>query len=119
MGQGQREVVVGCRVHEVVRLLQRDGHLLLVTATAFWPQSPLREASPELKNVARLPATAVTTKIAHSSRATSTTFPALVTGLGIEEETVSSCTAVKKAASPRPWMALPFSPASVSQTSTL
>jgi hypothetical protein len=33
-----------------------------------------------VKNDAKLPATAVTTKIAHASSATSTTFPAAVTG---------------------------------------
>ena len=36
------------------------------------------------------------------SSATSTTFPAAVTGFVIDDETVSSCTAVKKTASPKP-----------------
>ena len=46
--------------------------------------------SPELKKEAKLPATAVTTKIAHASSATSTTFPAAVTGFVIDDDTVSS-----------------------------
>jgi hypothetical protein len=44
----------------------------------------------------------VTTKIVHISSATSTTFPAAVTGLMIDDQMVSSCTAVKKTASPKP-----------------
>jgi len=68
------------------------------------------------KNVAKLPAIAVMTKMPQASRATSTTLPAVVTGFGIEEDTVNNCTAVKNAESPRPWMSLPFTPLSVSQT---
>jgi hypothetical protein len=67
-------------------------------------------ASPELKNVAKLPATAVTTKMAHASRHTSITFPAGVSGLVILDEMVSNCTEQKKAASPSPWMSPPFRP---------
>jgi hypothetical protein len=42
--------------------------------------------SPELKKVAKLPATAVTTKIAHISRVTSTTLPPAVRGFVIADE---------------------------------
>jgi hypothetical protein len=65
-------------------------------------------ASPELKNVAKLPATAVTTKMAHASRPTSIIFPTDVTGFVILDETVSNCTEQKKAASPNPWIFPPF-----------
>jgi hypothetical protein len=58
--------------------------------------------------VAKLPATAVTTKTAHASRPTSTILPADVSGFLICDETVSNCTAEKKAASPNPWISLPF-----------
>lgn len=44
-----------------------------------WPESP------ELKNEAKLPATAVTTNIAHASRATSTTLPPAVRGFVIAD----------------------------------
>jgi hypothetical protein len=40
-------------------------------------------ASPELKNVAKLPATAVTTKMAHASRPTSIILPVGVSGFVI------------------------------------
>ena len=46
--------------------------------------------SPELKKDAKLPAIAVTTKIAHASSATSMTFPTAVTGLVIDDDTDSS-----------------------------
>jgi hypothetical protein len=52
-----------------------------------WPGQP---ESPELKKEAKLPATAVTTKIAHASRATSTILPPAVRGFAIADETVSS-----------------------------
>jgi hypothetical protein len=63
-----------------------------------------------VKNDAKLPASAVTTKMAHASRSTSTTFPAVVTGFFSDDETVRSCTPVKKTASPNPWMSPPFLP---------
>ena len=53
-----------------------------------------------MKNEAKLPATPVTTKIAHISRATSTTLPPVVSGFVIADDIVSSCTAVKNTASP-------------------
>jgi hypothetical protein len=43
-----------------------------------------------VKKEAKLPATAVTTKIAHASRATSTTLPSAVRGFVIADEMVSS-----------------------------
>jgi len=43
-----------------------------------------------VKKEAKLPATAVTTKIAHASRATSTTLPPAVRGFVIADEIVSS-----------------------------
>ena len=46
--------------------------------------------SPELKKVAKLPATAVTTNMAHASSITSMIFPPDVTGLVIDEDTVNS-----------------------------
>ena len=55
-----------------------------------------------MKKEAKLPATPVTTKIAHASRATSTTLPAAVSGFVDDDEMVSSWTAVKKTASPKP-----------------
>jgi hypothetical protein len=72
-----------------------------------------------LKNVAKLPATAVTTKMAHASRPTSIIFPADVTGFVILDETVSNCTAQKKAASPNPWMFPLFCPLSDTHMSTV
>jgi len=62
--------------------------------------------------VAKLPATTVMTKMAHTSRPMSTSLPADVSGFLICDETVSSCTAEKKAASPNPWMSPPFCPLS-------
>lgn len=53
------------------------------------PQLPTYE-SPDVKNVAKLPVTAVTTRIAHSSRNTSTILPPAVSGLENDDETVSS-----------------------------
>jgi hypothetical protein len=76
-------------------------------------------ASPELKNVAKLPATAVTTKMAHASRPTSIIFPADVTGFVMLDETVSNCTAQKKAESPNPWIFPPFCPLSNIHMSTV
>ena len=75
--------------------------------------------SPELKNVAKLPATAVTTKMAHASRATSIILPAGVSGFVILDETVSNCTAQKKAESPNPWIFPPFYPLSKIHMSTV
>ena len=75
------------------------------------------QASPDLKNVAKLPATAVMTKTAHISRPMSIALPAVVTGFGIDEDTVSSCAAVKNAASPTLWMAPPVCPCSVNHSS--
>ena len=69
--------------------------------------------------MAKLPATAVTTKMAHASRPTSTTLPTGVSGFVILDETVSSCTAQKKAASPNPWMFPPFCPLSNTHMSTV
>ena len=46
--------------------------------------------SPEVKKEAKLPATAVTTKIAHTSSTTSMTFPTALTGLVSEDDTDSS-----------------------------
>src|SRR5213082_720367 len=68
--------------------------------------------SPLMKKEANEPATAVTTKTAQHSRATSTIWPACVTGFLKEEETVTICAVEKKNASPNPWMLLPFSPLS-------
>jgi hypothetical protein len=52
-----------------------------------WPRSA---GVAELKKEAKLPATPVTTKIPHASRATSTTLPPAVSGFVIADETVSS-----------------------------
>jgi hypothetical protein len=65
-----------------------------------------------MKNVEKLPATAVTTPIAHSSNMTSTTFPTPVSGFLIDEETVRTCTVAKKSESPKPWMSPPLIPLS-------
>jgi hypothetical protein len=65
-------------------------------------KAALQAESPLWKNAANEPATAVTTKIAHASSATSSTFPTAVTGFFSDEETVSSCTLAKKNASPNP-----------------
>src|SRR5919201_723234 len=46
--------------------------------------------------------------MAQSSRITSTTLPAPVSGFLSDEETVSTCTVAKKSASPNPWMSLPL-----------
>ena len=73
--------------------------------------------SPELKKVAKLPAMAVTPKMAHASNPTSMILPADVTGLGRDEETVNSWTPVKKAASPSPCIWPPFFPVSNVQIS--
>jgi hypothetical protein len=48
-----------------------------------------------VKKDEKLPATAVTMKIAQTSSPTSTAFPADVNGFRIAEDTVRSCTAVK------------------------
>ena len=53
-----------------------------------------------MKKEANLSATPVTTKIAHISRATSTTLPPAVSGFEIADDMVSSFTAVKNKASP-------------------
>src|SRR6185437_14023242 len=74
--------------------------------------------SAEVKKAAKLPATAVTTKTAQASRATSTTLPPTVRGFVIAEEMVSSWTEVKKTASPKLWMSPPFTPASKTQMRT-
>jgi hypothetical protein len=76
-------------------------------------------ASPELKNVAKLPATAVTTKMPHASSPTSIIFPTDVTGFVILDETVSNCTPQKKAESPNPWIFPPFCPLSNTHMSTV
>ena len=78
-----------------------------------------RARQPELKNVAKLPATAVATKMAHASRPTSTILPTVVGGFVILEETVSNCTEQKKAASPSPWIFPPFCPPSNTHMSTV
>ena len=69
--------------------------------------------------MAKLPATAVRTKMAHASSPTSTILPTEVSGFLIEDETVSSYTAVKQAASPNPLTSPSFCPLSNTQPSHL
>jgi hypothetical protein len=57
--------------------------------------------------------------MAHASRPTSIIFPTDVTGFVILDETVSNCTAQKKAASPNPWIFPPFCPLSYTHMSTV
>src|SRR5450631_3647456 len=56
--------------------------------------------------------------MAHTSRPTSTILPATVSGFLICDETVSNCTAAKKAASPNPLISPPFWPLSNTHVST-
>ena len=95
-----------------------DGVVRPAGGLAFPRPGTAQLESPELKKEAKLPATAVTTKIAHISSATSTIFPAALTGLVSDEETDSSCTAVKKTESPKPLMPPPFLPLSNTQIRT-
>ena len=75
--------------------------------------------SPEVKKVAKLPATTVTTKMPHNSRPTSIILPTEVSGFFMLDETVSNCTEQKKAASPIPWISPPFFPLSKIHMSTV
>ncbi len=64
------------------------------------------------KKLAIAPAEPATTITAHSSSSTSTIRPPAVSGFLICDETVSSCTVVKKSASPSEWMSPPATPRS-------
>src|ERR1019366_8447155 len=70
-------------------------------------------------NVAKLPATTVMTKTAHTSSPISTILPGHVSGFLIWDETVSICTTEKKAASPNPLMSPPLCPPSNAHVSTV
>jgi hypothetical protein len=60
--------------------------------------------SPLAKKLEKMPATAVTTSLAHSSNTTSTTLPTAVSGFLSDDETVNTCTVEKNSESPKPWI---------------
>ena len=77
----------------------------LFTAAILWlahfPEPGRRyDESPEVKNDANEPPTAVITKIAHASSRMSTTRPTTVIGFFSDDETLRTCTLVKKTAWP-------------------
>ena len=79
----------------------------------------LLSLSRSTKNFANAPAMPVTKVIAVSSKKMSTSRPPVVTGLGICDETVSSCTVEKNNASQRLWISLQLASSSKSHISTV